>query len=106
MRWPFRRQPRGRHALGAAISGVPVAPAPSTPSPFDASWGQLRPATASARVAPPAPDSVQTPVEPPAAPTGPRVELGFADGSVRTLDPASADAQALGDLVQQLRSTR
>jgi hypothetical protein len=36
------------------------------------------------------------------SPGGPRVELGFADGSYRMLDPASPAAQALSDLVTEL----
>lgn len=41
--------------------------------------------------------SVQTP-----GPVGPRVELGFTDGSFRRLDPGSSAAQELSDLVTQL----
>lgn len=37
-----------------------------------------------------------------ATPAGPRVELGFADGSYRMLDPASPAAHALQDLVAEL----
>lgn len=35
--------------------------------------------------------------------TGPRVELGFADGTYRMLDPASDTARALSDLVEELK---
>jgi hypothetical protein len=35
-------------------------------------------------------------------PAGPRVELGFRDGTSACLDPASAEAQALDELAQLL----
>jgi hypothetical protein len=41
---------------------------------------------------------------PPAAPSGPRVELGFADGTFRMLDPTASAAQALSELVAELTS--
>jgi hypothetical protein len=44
------------------------------------------------------------PAPQPTATPGPRVELGFADGSFRMLDPSSSAAQQLSDLVAQLTS--
>jgi hypothetical protein len=30
--WPFRRKPRGRHALGAAVRAIPSGPPASAPA--------------------------------------------------------------------------
>lgn len=167
MRNPFRREPKGRHALGAAVTGIPAAPV-AMPVPLPVTdvvggWGSApAPAPAPAPVAPadvaplpvtPVAPVVETPAPvqstvpslpalpalpaqpadldmallhlpvhgeisapPAAAPevpavlppaprlgsTGPRVELGFADGTFRMLDPGSSAAQALSDLVAEL----
>jgi hypothetical protein len=155
MRWSLRREPRGRHALGAAVTAIPTAPPRPTPVPvpLDAwsSWsapGAPQPVPHAA--VPPVPSAVPAPYVPPDPPvdavtepapvtapalpvlpvqpvdlepslldlagtlpsqpvqappparTGPRVELGFADGTFRMLDPSSSAAQALSDLVGEL----
>jgi hypothetical protein len=194
MRW-FRKEPRGRHALGAAVTSiptgplppvvpgqaraaaaqpvpaavvVPVQPLPPLPAPSPVP-GPVAPAVAATPPAapvtpltatpqrpvtlpavpvpvaapPPAVDPLVAPLElldvvpvagpllvedaarhapvarlepvptpaaaappPPSvdvpAPAGPRVELGFSDGSSRTLDPQSSAAQRLQALVGEL----
>ena len=80
MVWPFRRRPSGRHALGAAVTAIPSAP----PAP-----------------APVAPAPV-LPAQPEPVVQGPRVELGFRDGTTAALAPGSAQAQALTDLAAVL----
>lgn len=79
--WPFRRRPRGRHALGAAVTAIP-------------------------RVVPVVPTAVPPPPPPPAQvveePPRPRVELGFRDGSTAALAPESAQAKALTDIASVL----
>jgi hypothetical protein len=67
-----RRTAHARGGLGAAVTGVPSAPA--------------------------------RPVVPPQVATtpGPRVELGFRDGTTTCLDPGSAEAQALDELARLL----
>lgn len=166
---PLRRAPRGRHALGAAVTALPSGPvgapdltvaAATAPSllPGSAAFPALgvNPAPAAPSLSQPAPsaggvqDSARRqggpvlpgiieellalaaeldaltlgelssappgqrpgPVEPDpttgahdgrtSASDGPLVELGFADGSYRTLDPSSPSARALGDLVGEL----
>jgi hypothetical protein len=81
--WPFRRRRVGKHALGAAVTAipravpvVPAAPAPPPPPP------------------PPAPVVEE--------PRGPRVELGFRDGSTAALAPESAQAKALTEIASVL----
>lgn len=150
MRLSFRKQAKGRHALGAAVTALPSAP--PRPAPVRApvpvsseSWST--PVEAVAVVTPPAPPAPvaavppsvppqplpSLPVQPldlhpvllelagpacappamappvpvlpagrPTAPGGPRIELGFADGTSRTLDPASEQAAALTALADQL----
>ena len=66
----LNRRSKGRHALGAAVTAIPAAP--------------------------PAPP----PVPVPALPSGPRVELTFADGSSASLDPTQA--RALDEIAQVL----
>ena len=72
-------------------------PAPVLPAPVQTVMVVDTPAVLSipAVVQPPA-------VVPSPAPVGPRVELGFTDGTFRMLDPQSAAAQALSDLVGEL----
>lgn len=170
MRWPFRRTPSGKHALGAAVTAIPAGPvhhlpveppipaapvvrdvvaappvavpaqpvvsepaprpapvvpappaiptqapaplapaAPAAPSPLDPLLlaGELLsapPVQAGPpdEVAPPALRRPPTPqAEAPVRP-GTRVELGFADGTIRMLDPDSRTARALGELVGEL----
>ena len=83
----LRRQGSGRHALGAAVTGIPSAPAPVA---VPLAVAVPAPVAAPARVAVPAP-AVPAP---PAVPL-PRVELGFRDGSTTVLPAASVQAQAL-----------
>ena len=71
--WPFRRKV-GRHELGAAVTALPSLGV--TPA--------LRPA-------------YEVPVA-----AGPRVELGFRDGSTAELVPGSAQARALTALASVL----
>jgi hypothetical protein len=149
----FRRRPRGRHALGGAVTGIPSqplapyvpaplptvrpdavsAPAPAVPAPsaqpstepsvlssiaqliatgeawadpardlpqlpavHEVSWAE--------RVAP-AGDRSSAPVAvtvPSGSTPGPRVSLGFRDGSSAALDPASEHAAALEQLARTL----
>jgi len=184
MRWRGR-QARGRHALGAAVTGIPAAPVRPAQVPVlaDQPWSErfpealpggqpvaadpttsavpppeapvpvapvvappeALPQVPAARPAPePAPPSqpgslppgpellgellplatsrppaqaapllppaaavapVAAPAAPvPAAPAGPRIEIGFADGTFGSLDPASSAARALSDLVAELTS--
>lgn len=87
MVWPFRRRPSGRHALGAAVTAIPSAPAV---------------VHAAAPVVQAAPPVVPPQPEPPVVVQGPRVELGFRDGTTAALAPGSAQAQALTDLAAVL----
>jgi hypothetical protein len=93
--WPFRRKPKGRHALGAAVTSIPSVVQPVAPA-------------VPAYVPPPLPPEPVVPVvpvvpqpEPPAAPE-PRVELGFRDGSTAALAPGSAQAKALTEIASIL----
>ena len=89
--WPFRRRPPGRHALGAAVTAIPsVRPAPPV-LPAEPVAPVVEPV---ASVVPVAPVVEQPP--------GPRVELGFRDGSTAALAPGSEQAQALTDLASVL----
>jgi hypothetical protein len=76
--WPFRRRPKGRHALGAAVTAIPSL----------------------VRTVPAAEPVAHAPAEPP--PTPARVELGFRDGSTAALAPDSEQAKALTDLATLL----
>jgi hypothetical protein len=95
VRWPFRRRSRGKHDLGTAVTGIPslvrVVPVPEAPSPVAAPVAV--PVEAPAPVAP----SVV-----PAPPPGPRVELGFRDGTTAALAPGSEQAKALTHLASVL----
>jgi hypothetical protein len=95
--WPFRRRAKGRHALGAAVTDIPGM---RVPAPV-AVPVQVEP------VRPPEPAPTPAPVQVPAAtpmPTaaGPRVELGFRDGSTAALAPGSEQARALTDIASML----
>jgi hypothetical protein len=120
---PERVLPRPVDVEPVVVEPVDVPPAPPLPArvpsvpvqalpPMDLIVGDVPPTEAPAvlasQSAPPPP--VQ-PVPAPAAarmdpsrPFGPRVELGFADGSLRVLDPQSPTAQALSELVGELTS--
>jgi hypothetical protein len=91
--WPFRRRAKGRHALGAAVTDIPGM---RVPAPV-AVPVQVEPAAVPLPVAMQVP--VATPVPPPA---GPRVELGFRDGSTAALAPGSEQAKALTDIASLL----
>lgn len=87
--WPFRRKV-GKHALGAAVSSIPsglpaARPRHDAPAPMAA-----EPVVAAAAV-------VAVPVA-----TGPRVELGFRDGSTAALLPGSPQAKALEEIASAL----
>lgn len=86
------------HAL--APLGLPPVPAePAAAQPFPA----VPPAASADDVAPTVElAEVVQPVQPPR--NGPRVELGFADGTYRMLDPESETARVLADLVGELTS--
>lgn len=91
---PVVQAPRPPTSLPGPVAQLPVLHPQTEPAaPVDAG-------------APPAPHP-----PPPASPvpsvpdrSGPRVELGFADGTYRMLDPASDTAKALGELVAELTS--
>ena len=122
MVWPFRRRPKGRHALGAAVTAIPsarpvaphvavpaaaepapapVASAPAVPPPVEPAPLQEPVAVEPAAVVPsPAAEPVAPPA--PVRPRGPRVELGFRDGSTAALAPGSEQAKALTDLASVL----
>ena len=93
--WPFRRRPKGRHALGAAVTAIPSA---SVQVPVPVQAADPAPPPVESPVAPPA----EQPVAPPVAPSGPRVELGFRDGSTAALAPWSEQAKALTDIASAL----
>ena len=80
-----RRPAHARGGLGAAVTAIPSAP---VAVPVAA----VRAFEADLPVVPPAPE----------APVGPRVELGFRDGTSTLLDPGSAEAQALEELAELL----
>ena len=91
--WPFRRK-AGRHQLGAAVTAIPSAVAPAHPS--------ASPPGAIPRE-PPASVPAQAPAEVAAeVAAGPRVELGFRDGSTAALAPGSAQAKALTEIASLL----
>ena len=78
----FRRRRRGRHELGAAVRDIPSATPVVLVHP---------PAVDLPRRALAEAETVVLPTQP----TGPRVELGFRDGSVASLEPDSPQARAL-----------
>ncbi|HTL22452.1 MAG TPA: hypothetical protein VL281_00315 [Mycobacteriales bacterium] len=75
MGW-FRRRRAGRHALGSAVRDIPHAVPPVV----------VHPPMPAVRV-----DDA-----------GPRVELGFRDGSTAALAPGSAQARALTEIAAAL----
>lgn len=87
MRWPWRRRPKGGRVVFIGTSPFDVAQAIAavpTPSPVVSAW---------------IPDEPDIPVEAPVADVPPQfavgVQLGFADGSVVTLDDDDPRAVAL-----------
>lgn len=107
--WPFRRRPKGRHALGAAVTSIPTG-RPSVPELIQrAVTPPPAPVVADAVVV--APEPVAVPPEPvvvaaqvlrPEPVPGNRVELGFRDGSTAALAPNSEQAKALSDIASVL----
>ena len=91
----LRRRPRGRHALGAAVTSIPsarlqlVAPASTVPAPAVPTPAVPAPASA-AHVRSPAPTVATLPSVPVS-----RVQLGFRDGSMASLAAGSEQAVAL-----------
>ena len=96
----LRRRPRGRHAVGAALTSIPSArlhlvapdgavPAPAVPAPAMPAPAVPAPAAA-APVRRPAP-TVATLTSVPVS----RVQLGFRDGSTASLAAGSEQAVAL-----------
>lgn len=86
--WPFRRRTKaGKHQLGAAVTAIPSLPrAVPTPPVY---------------AAPPAPPPAPVPPPEPVV-AGPRVELGFRDGSTAALAPGSDQARALTEIAAVL----
>jgi hypothetical protein len=94
--WPFRRrQPRGKHALGAAVTSIPSGLPPRVAAPVAVVPEQV--VTAEPVVA----EMPQVPVQAP-APRAPRVELGFRDGTSAALAPGSEQATALQEIASVL----
>ena len=91
----FLRRRVGRGGLGAAVTAIPSAPAPAAAvlGHTPAGAADAGPAVAVPLPGPPAPVA---PVP------GPRVELGFRDGTSARLDPTSPAAHALEDLARLL----
>lgn len=108
--WPFRRRPRGRHALGAAVTAIPSTTPrvalPISPTTVEVPTVQVPTADVPTAEVPTAevPDTAPAVGALPAAvPTqGPRVELGFRDGSTAALAPGSEQARALSDIASVL----
>ena len=100
--WPFRRKPKGKHALGAAVTAIPGLPAVVPPTPV----AQTPAAHVPAYAPPPVQPTTNAPILA-AAPQPPelqehRVELGFRDGSTAALAPGSAQAKALTEIASIL----
>lgn len=118
--WPFRRRPKGRHALGAAVTAIPSArpSAPEAAQPVDLLPSAVMHEPPAAAVVEPVVQHVAEPVvepvvepEPVVLPAqvlrpdpvpGVRVELGFRDGSTAALAPNSEQAKALTDIASVL----
>src|SRR4051794_9720800 len=100
----FWRRARGRHALGSAVTALPVEAA----APVAVPAAPVAPAAAVAPVDPPPPPVVPPALDwtfpevtpPDAAPRGPRVELTFRDGTSTALD--AVQARALDEIAQVL----
>jgi hypothetical protein len=91
--WPFRRRsPRGgKHLRRAAVVRSPgVAPLPTVATIFS-------PVTPAVALLTSAPVPAHTP-HIPAVPAGPRIQLGFRDGTTASLALDSEQARALMDL--------
>lgn len=130
----FERRPKGRHALGAAVTSIPsgapavhvpvgtptapvvqpVAEPPAAEPPVLTSIAELIAtgeawrseaeivADLRAPAVPPVAAAPLLPVLPPPVPSGPRIQLGFRDGTSTTLDAGSEQALALELLAQSL----
>ena len=75
----LRQRSPGRHAFGAAVTSIPSAPVRIGSRSTDPGACEVGP-----------------------APGGPQVQLGFRDGTMHQLDPASAQAKALDELARVL----
>ncbi len=95
----FRRRPRGRHCVGAPqvlVLTRAAAPPATTPQP-----PVTPPAETGRGDAGHAPEPAPVPELPrqrEESSSGPRVSLGFRDGSTAALDPGSEQARALAEL--------
>lgn len=101
LNWPFRRRP-GKHEPVTAVWAVPVFGVTSALRPASHGAFFTRPvepvARSAAEVAAVVPTrSYGVPVTP-----GPRVELGFRDGSTAALAPGSEQARALTEVASVL----
>lgn len=108
MGWLLGSRSRGRHALGAAVTSIPSAPAESwTPVPYAAptavAYAVSTPASPSYAPLPPAPAPVVPVQQVPEPASGPRVQLTFRDGSSAALD---ADQARALDAIAQLLTGR
>ena len=106
----LRRRPRGRHAVGAAVTSIPSArlqlvapaaavpaptvPAPALPAPTASAPAVPAPAAAAPAGAAPVRSPAPTLATLPSVPVS-RVQLGFRDGSTATLATGSEQAVAL-----------
>ena len=115
MRLFWRRRPRGKHALGAAVIPLPAGPPVAATAPGPAAAVEPDLATLIAQLIasgeawnvplselPPLPLPVVRPEGDRAA--SPRVQLGFRDGTSTSLDPSSSQSLALERLAQSLTS--
>jgi hypothetical protein len=102
--WPFRRRPKGRHALGAAVTSIPSG-RPSVPELIERTVTAPPPApvvVGEPEPVAPEPVVVAAQVLRPEPVPGIRVELGFRDGSTAALAPGSEQAKALTDIASVL----
>ena len=87
--WSLLRRPRGRHALGAAVTSIPTAPLRLV-APFVVDPSAAPAPAVPAPVRSPAPTAATLPSVPAS-----RVQLGFRDGSTASLAAGSEQAVAL-----------
>jgi len=95
--WGLLRRPRGRHALGAAVTSIPSAPlrlvAPAAAVPAAAVPAAAVPAAAAPAAAAPVRGPAPAVATLPSVPVS-RVQLGFRDGSTASLAADSEQAVA------------
>jgi hypothetical protein len=98
--WPFRRRKKaGKHLLGAAVTRIPSS-ALTDVRASEAVPEVPVPAFVPPPLPPDLPVAVEAPV--PVVVAGPRVELGFRDGTTAALAPGSDQARALSDIATVL----